>query len=1007
MRKSKNKNIRRFFLGAIFASLSFSFLLGVNTKREVRVGDITSDVGIVYQIGVEDVGRTRVQPFVTPTDTEYNTQKTYSMNNVGNIEATWDYYTGEDVLIAIIDSGIVYNHEDFYDSLGNSILSNDSGYIYTDFEAQQIKIKYATSDNWDCMKHDYDSYWSEWDTHGSNVAGSAAAALNNVGTVGIAPKAKILALKIDFYLSSVGAAIQYAADCGADVINLSLGAYDSGDPGPNGGGDGVATYLADVIDYARNTKGSIVIAAAGNENTSARSYPACNDGVIGVGALYKNSSTNRASFSNFNKSNTPSVNDNVDLMAPGYVWAAGLEGTQLDNPSTTYPDPGYSATQGTSFASPIVAGAAALWKEKHPTGTPDQFETALYDSVVPLSGFQYYGRGRLDVYELLDIANEGAPTLSVEELNLTPTSSPVTVTATSTTSTIKSWSTSDTGVFTFSNVTGLDTASSSAKVNVVGEGNATLTVTDHLNRTTSIPVIVATPQLNHTITFKQNASDGSTALVNQDDFLAEVTSGANIISSVTNVSRVYAGQQGLKLSSGSGNGQFTLNLDQSYTITKVVLSAAQYGTEASTLAVNGGTAQSINGNTLTDYTFNFDGTAISSITINAYKRNYIGGITLHFGAALTPTVTSVTVTPSTLALDLYSNPSSTLSATVNGTNNPSQEVTWSSSDATTATVSSSGLVTALKTGTVTITATSVQDTSKSGTCDVTISDTTPPAPTNILTQDSPYMNGVAYKMYFYNTSKASEYYFTGTMNGYYGATSTVKSAGVNVFFEESGTGQNIYFMNSGVKNYFYVEDTGTHINFKFGTAVPTTTWTYYSTRNVIAYEIASVLYTFGTHGTYTTFAAFKIEQYPDNYKVQFVTTNQSSATDYANAFSKYLTCDATGNSTPTFTSPKSWNVYKLAFDSLDQSAKTVLVNATANPAGTEVEKAMARYDYIVAKYGTATYIDFIGRAPSSPVNFKVFAYNKNQLIYIIVFTLVASIAFAGYIGTRSKQKKTY
>jgi hypothetical protein len=269
------------------------------------------------------------------------------------------------------------------------------------------------------------------------------------------------------------------------------------------------------------------------------------------------------------------------------------------------------------------------------------------------------------------------------------------------------------------------------------------------------------------------------------------------------------------------------------------------------------------------------------------------------------------------------------------------------------------------------------------------------------------MNGVAYEMYFYNTSKASEYYFTGTMSGYYGATSTVKSAGVDVFFEESGTGQNIYFMNSGVKNYFYVEDTGTHINFKFGTAVPTTTWTYYNTRNVIAYEIASVLYTFGTHGTYTTFAAFKIEQYPDNYKVQFVTTNQSSATDYANAFSKYLTCDATGNSAPTFTSPKSWNVYKLAFDSLDQSAKTVLVNATANPAGTEVEKAMARYDYIVAKYGTSTYIDFIGRAPSSPVNFKIFAYNKNQLIYIIVFTLVAYIAFAGYISTRSKQKKTY
>lgn len=1014
MKKSSHGKINKAVVALLFSVLSFSFLVGVNEKRELQVGDIAPDGGTILEVDVDEAKKIKATPFVTPTDTAYNTQKNYSMNNVGNIEAVWDTYTGEDVLIAVIDSGFVYEHEDFKDQSNNTIFDVQSAYIYTDWEAYQVKAVLASSDNWECMKHEYDTYDNEWDTRGSNVAGSAAAALNGVGTVGIAPKAHILALKIDFYLSSVAGAIQYAADCGADVINLSLGVYDSTEPGPDGGYDGVATALTDSINYARNTKGVIVVAAAGNENTSAKSYPACNAGVIGVGALYKNSSTTRASFSNFNKTTDTVAGDhNVDVMAPGYVWAPGLEGTQLGNSSTNYPDPGYGATQGTSFASPITAGAAALWKDKFPSGTPDEFEADLYEAAVDMGNFQYYGNGRLDVYKLLTLHDDG-PIINPTSLNLTTESSPITVTATSTVSTIKSWSCSNIGVFTFSNVTGLDTANSSAKVNVVGVGNATLTVTDHLNQTKSIPVVVSEPATSHTITFKTNATDGSNDLTDAT-FKAEILTGADLVDSFTNISKAYSGINGIKMSSSKANGYFTLNLKQAYSITKVIINACQFGSDATTLAVNGGTPQTISGSSLADYTFNLDGSAISSLTINAVNRNYIRGITFEFAGGgaepPTPTVTSVTVTPSTLSLDLYNNPTSTLSATVNGTNSPSQEVSWSSSDNTIATVSSSGVVTALKTGSVTITATSTFDTTKSGTCSVSITDSTPPLPPDpaeFLTQDSPYLNGIPYKMYFVNTGDTNPgtYYFAGSMSGYYGTTTTTLANAVDVYFEQNGLGQNIYFEDGGVKNYFYVQLSGSYKNFKYGTATPDTAWVYSNERDVICYPISGSNYTFGTWGNYTTFGAFLFESKTlTNYHVKFVTTNANSATTYAKAFSKYITCDGTGATAPTFTSPKSWHVLDLAYQSLNSSAKTTLQNAAANPAGTEVEQAMARYNFIVGKYGVATYSDFIGRNPSGAFNFQMEIINDKYLMGILLFGMVVALAFIGVKTSKHKRRE--
>ena len=111
----------------------------------------------------------------------------------------------------------------------------------------------------------------------------------------------------------------------------------------------------------------------------------------------------------------------------------------------------------------------------------------------------------------------------------------------------------------------------------------------------------------------------------------------------------------------------------------------------------------------------------SNADSNVYASIYVT-VTSSGGSA--PTVSSVSVSPSSLSLDLNGTKTGTLTATVNGDNNPSQTVSWSSSNTSVATVSASGVVTAKATGNATITATSQQDGTKSGTCTVSVIDST-------------------------------------------------------------------------------------------------------------------------------------------------------------------------------------------------------------------------------------------------------------------------------------------
>lgn len=418
---NKNKVLTTSVIAGMLFAFAAALLVNANLQKEYKHGDYVFNENAYFVERIDDpTGFVKAHKFITPTDNKYNTQKTRSLGTslIGDIESVWNAYTGEGTKVAIIDDGFDYTHPEYTRSDGTSAILSTSRYYYVS-GSSVLYQSYST--NPASIGESWNTEYNEWDTHGTATSTTAAAPMNNGGGVGIAPDADILALKIDFSFAAIDAAIKYAITQDVDVINMSLGAYaqsfEDGFGDSQTGSSGVATYLQSACQQAYDA-GIIVVAAAGNEATDYKSYPACNYKVIGVGAIgdwdSKGNADALAEFTNYvGASQTGEIN--VDILAPGYVYTAHKTGTQ-SSPTRTYED-----TQGTSFSSPIIAGAACLWKEKFPNGTPDQFLTQLQSSadgkdyyaskMVPVSG--WYSRlsdagpsnitnGRLNVANLMN-----------------------------------------------------------------------------------------------------------------------------------------------------------------------------------------------------------------------------------------------------------------------------------------------------------------------------------------------------------------------------------------------------------------------------------------------------------------------------------------------------------------------------------------------------------------------------------------------------------------------------
>jgi len=237
-----------------------------------------------------------------------------------DIKATpaWDAATGDpDTIIAIVDTGVDMTHPE----LVGKMLSTGRDFVNEDMD--------ATDDHW----------------HGTHVAGTAAADTNNAtGIAGVARDCRILPVKVadangDGFYSWIIDGIIWAADQGADVINLSLGG-DFDDP-----------FLEEACQYAHD-QGAVVVAAAGNDGIGQVLYPAAyDDCVLAVAASDYNDAI--ADFSNFGPE--------LDVAAPG-VWILG-PAPQWYVGEENLP---YLFASGTSSATPHVAGMAALIKSAKP-----------------------------------------------------------------------------------------------------------------------------------------------------------------------------------------------------------------------------------------------------------------------------------------------------------------------------------------------------------------------------------------------------------------------------------------------------------------------------------------------------------------------------------------------------------------------------------------------------------------------------------------------------------------
>jgi len=291
--------------------------------------------------------------------------KQWSLIN-GGVPEAWDKgATGQGITIAIVDTGVALEHPDLK---GNLV----SGYnSITGSEAEG-----ATQDN---------------NGHGTQVAGIAAAERNDVGIVGVAYQAKIMPIKAMGskgvgYDDAIADGIIWAADHGAQIINLSLGSEN---------GSVVSDILRQAVTYAHD-KGCLLIAASGNYDSESQanpgvSYPASDPRVLAITATDKAGKV--TSYS--------ATGSEVDLAAPGdSIPTAGwsrVEGS------------GYTYASGTSLAVPFVSGEAALIWGQHPEWTRDQVVQALVQGTQDLgySGRDdQYGFGLVDVKLALDLTTQ-------------------------------------------------------------------------------------------------------------------------------------------------------------------------------------------------------------------------------------------------------------------------------------------------------------------------------------------------------------------------------------------------------------------------------------------------------------------------------------------------------------------------------------------------------------------------------------------------------------------------
>ena len=316
----------------------------------------------------------------------------------------WDLQTGsDDVIVAVIDTGIDYDHVDLaaniwanpdeipgdnIDNDGNGMIDDVHGFDFGNSEDVNGDGDYLDPGDYNDANPNEEGYTRKYG-HGTHVAGIiGAVGNNNTGVIGVSPNVSLMALNIHdrqtdtLWLDDITRAIHYAVDKDADIINASFGGW------------GFSSLEYDAIRTA-NAAGVLVVAAAGNrrdnnDDPNFAIYPASYDlpNLISVAATTQFDSLSW--FSNYGATT-------VDLGAPG----GGIEDIY-----STVPNDGYRYKRGTSMAAPHVAGAAALLLAQEPNLSHHTLKRILLDTVDPLDDLSdtTVSGGRLNLHQALQQA---------------------------------------------------------------------------------------------------------------------------------------------------------------------------------------------------------------------------------------------------------------------------------------------------------------------------------------------------------------------------------------------------------------------------------------------------------------------------------------------------------------------------------------------------------------------------------------------------------------------------
>lgn len=361
---------------ALYRTYKLKLSEGVNVKQAVEMLNYSGKVdyaqpNYIHKATVEE-----------PDDPYYHSRGSWEQDfddlwGIKKIESldAWDIACGDAVVVAVIDTGVDFNHKDLSDNIwvnleeipGNGIDDDGNGFI-------------DDTRGWDFVNNDNDP--TDGHGHGTHCSGTIAAVGNNgIGVIGVAPKAKIMALK---GLSDSGSGsssglancIRYAADNDAKVLSNSWGmsARHPSDP-----------VLEDAVDYAYE-KGSVIVFAAGNSRDDVAYYsPQNHPKTIAVAAV--DHTDTLASFSNYGPL--------VDVAAPGVdILSLRADGTGIGRGVGEK----YCVASGTSMACPHVAGVIALMLSKNPDLTNEELAAIMRLCSDDIGQREYLapGRGRVN-----------------------------------------------------------------------------------------------------------------------------------------------------------------------------------------------------------------------------------------------------------------------------------------------------------------------------------------------------------------------------------------------------------------------------------------------------------------------------------------------------------------------------------------------------------------------------------------------------------------------------------